>query len=410
MSRLRVGKSYWLDRYTATPRRFPALHGRHQCDVVVIGGGITGCLAAARLASARVRVTLVDAKQIGRGSTAASTALVMQEPDVDFRDLIARHGFARARRVWLQSRRSLRALTALLRRNRVHASLETVPSVYWTADREVASDLRHEITRRRRAGIPAEWLSAEALERISGIAGAAGILTRGNAQLDPYRACLGIAALASAAGARLFERSPVTRITGERTGVRVALEHAEVRADWAVIATGYATPAFKPLAGRFRMTTTYVITTARLSASERREIGLGRVMLWDTDEPYHYARWTPDGRLMIGGEDEPRKHVRNRSAALERHARSLTSHLASLYPALAHVEPEYAWDGLFATTPDGLPYIGPHRHYPRQLFALGYGGNGITFGHLASEIVGRYVLGKNTAEDDFFGFGRLNAD
>ena len=46
-----------------------------------------------------------------------------------------------------------------------------------------------------------------------------------------------------------------------------------------------------------------------------------------------------------------------------------------------------AWEGLFATTPDGLPYIGPHRRYPRHLFALGYGGNGMTFGFLAARLL-----------------------
>ena len=70
------------------------------------------------------------------------------------------------------------------------------------------------------------------------------------------------------------------------------------------------------------------------------------------------------------------------------------------------MKPDYAWEGLFATTPDGLPYIGPHRRYPRHLFALGYGGNGMTFGYLAAEILGRWVHGKETEDDRFFGFGR----
>jgi hypothetical protein len=33
--------------------------------------------------------------------------------------------------------------------------------------------------------------------------------------------------------------------------------------------------------------------------------------------------------------------------------------------------------GLFAMTPDSLPYIGPPRYYPGHWFALGYGGNGM---------------------------------
>jgi glycine/D-amino acid oxidase-like deaminating enzyme len=62
---------------------------------------------------------------------------------------------------------------------------------------------------------------------------------------------------------------------------------------------------------------------------------------------------------------------------------------------------------LFATTPDGLPYVGPHRRYPRQLFALGYGGNGITFGFLAAQILVREACGATSEKDRFFGFARI---
>ena len=43
--------------------------------------------------------------------------------------------------------------------------------------------------------------------------------------------------------------------------------------------------------------------------------------------------------------------------------------------------------GPFALTPGSLPYIGPHRRYPRDWFALGYGGNGMTFGRLAARLL-----------------------
>ena len=95
-----------------------------------------------------------------------------------------------------------------------------------------------------------------------------------------------------------------------------------------------------------------------------------------------------------------------RPAALRERAAQLMSDLATLFPSVAGMAPAYAWEGLFATTPDGLPYVGPHRRYPRQLFALGYGGNGMTLGYLAAESLRRMVDGTATADDRLFGFHR----
>ena len=335
MPKLRLGTSSWLDRDRGGGPRFGAMRGRHRADIAVVGGGITGCVAAYLFARAGARVVLVEARRIGRGSTAASTALLMQEPDVDFRDLAERYGAGTARRVWMRSRASVHGFVRLLQRLRISAGLQVTPSVYWTRDPRAAADLRRELARRHAAGIPGRWLSPAALKRETGIDGAGGILTRGNAQVDPYRSCLGVARGARDAGARLFEHSAVKRLTGGRGGVDIELEHGAIHADWAIVATGYATPEFKPLAGRFRMMNTYVIATPPLPLRTRRDMGLGRVMLWDTERPYHYARWTPDQRLLFGGQDRPKLLRAARADALDRRAELLSAELGEIYPALA---------------------------------------------------------------------------
>jgi glycine/D-amino acid oxidase-like deaminating enzyme len=129
-------------------------------------------------------------------------------------------------------------------------------------------------------------------------------------------------------------------------------------------------------------------------------------MLWDTRRPYHYARWTRDGRLLFGGRDRPQVHGQRRRSSLRRIASDLHDDLVRLYPSLRSVRPEYAWEGLFATTPDGLPYIGLHRNHPRQLFALGYGGNGMTLGFFGAQAVVRLAQGQPGPDDELFGFGR----
>ena len=58
------------------------------------------------------------------------------------------------------------------------------------------------------------------------------------------------------------------------------------------------------------MFNTYVIATPPLSRGSAPRSGLGDVMLWDTERPYHYVRWTPDHRLLFGGRDQPAKRKR----------------------------------------------------------------------------------------------------
>ena len=62
----------------------------------------------------------------------------------------------------------------------------------------------------------------------------------------------------------------------------VVTRRGRLEADHVVIATGYATPFFELLAASFRLMNTYVVATRRMTSRERRAIGLGDVMLWDT--------------------------------------------------------------------------------------------------------------------------------
>jgi glycine/D-amino acid oxidase-like deaminating enzyme len=410
MSKLRVARPLWLDRASSRRRsRYPAMRGDLTADVVIVGGGISGAAAAWTFASAGVRVVLVERALVGRGSTAASTALLMQEPDKDFHELAARYGRAAARRMWQLSHAATRDFIRTLRRLHIACDLTELDSVYYTTDDAAAVLLRREYRLRRAAGIECTWLGRSRLRRRTGIDGTGGIRTPGNGQADPHRACLGLLRAAVRRGARVFERSPVRRIDTSGEGVTVVTAAGAIRANRAIVATGYATPEFKPLGARFSMKHTYVVATRRLGARTRAALGLGDAMLWDTDRPYHYARWTPDRRLLLGGGDRPRLAERQRRRALREGADVVFEHFARLYPALRDVRLDYAWEGLFATTPDGLPYIGPHRRYPKHLFALGYGGNGMTFGFLAARLLLDWYNGRDGADHRLFAFNRQTA-
>jgi glycine/D-amino acid oxidase-like deaminating enzyme len=159
---------------------------------VIVGGGLTGALLAWRFAGAKVRVVLLEGELVGRGSTAANSALLMQEPDKDLGTLTKWYGQMAARRIWQLSRQATRDFIATLQRLDIGCDLVERDSVYYTMRPEVLRTLHAEHRRRRAAGVGGRWLGALALRQTTGIAGAAAIRTRGNAQLDPYRACRGL--------------------------------------------------------------------------------------------------------------------------------------------------------------------------------------------------------------------------
>jgi glycine/D-amino acid oxidase-like deaminating enzyme len=402
---LRRGTTIWLKHDRRTPRH-PILRGHHETEIAIVGGGMTGSMIAEAFTSAGADVIVVEAARAGHGSTAASTALLLQEPDLDLEALSKRYGPKRARRVWELSRDAARDFINTIARLKIDCELRELDSLYYTLSEERATQLRRELRRRQDAGLAGSWVEGARLERAIGFRAAGAIRTRGNAQLNPLAASLGLLAAAADNGARIFERSTVNRIIRTPDGVRLYSRYGRIDARQVVIATGYATRYFRPLAGRFKLRHTYVLASNAAGWMQRRRIGLGDVMLWDTERPYHYVRWTGEHQLLLGGEDHPVKRGARRSIQFSNATQALREYFETRYPSLQDVGFETAWEGLFAMTPDSLPYIGPHRRYPRHAFALGYGGNGMTFAALAARILVEQWQGVESPDHALFAFSR----
>jgi glycine/D-amino acid oxidase-like deaminating enzyme len=119
----------------------------------------------------------------------------------------------------------------------------------------------------------------------------------------------------------------------------------------------------------------------------------GRCLVWEHADPYFYIRSTSDNRILIGGEDIPESDPAVRDRQLRRKTVALLRKLHMLMPWL-QVSSAFEWAGTFAVTDDGLPYIGSAPELPGCEFALGYGGNGITFGYIAAQIIRDNILGR----------------
>jgi glycine/D-amino acid oxidase-like deaminating enzyme len=398
---------FFLDTFPRSRRPDYSRHrGDIRTDVIVVGGGLTGCACAAAFAAAGVKVVLLEADRIGAGATAASAGLLRQDPDASFQETAALHGVRTARHVWQGFRRASLDFGAAIRRLEIRADLAPQDLLLFTRDgAEAARKLEREYKARREGGVEGTWLNARAVAAETGIPSAGGIRTKGEA-LDPFRACLGLAAAAVAKGAQVHERTAVRRVRAGRKSVEIKTDGGVLTADAVVMATGGLLDDVSALRRHFAPTQAYAVVTASLPAAVRREVGKRAAALRDTASPPHILRWLKDDRVLFSGADQ-RPVAKQREKLLVANANELMYELTTIYPSISGVRPEFGWDFVHYGSPDGLPVVGPHRNFPRHLFALGHGRHGAGAAWLAARVLLREYLGERAKGDELYGFARV---
>ena len=398
----------WLDRYPKSRRpSYPRFHGELDTDVAIVGGGLTGCACAASFAAAGIRTVLLESDRIGTGATAGSAGLIREDFDASFQETASAYGLRAARSLWQGMRRASQEFAAAIRRQNIRCDLIPQDLLQLARrDADAVKRLRREYEARREAGFDHSWLTAAALTREASVEGGGAIRTRGYA-IDPYRACLGLAAGAVARGAAVFERTAVRRIRASRKRVDVVTAAGTLRAQAIVVATSAPLADLRALRRHLHHTQGYAVVTESLPAPVRRELGRRAAALRDGAIPPHFLRWLKDDRALFIGADDLPVASRAHDKVLIQRAGQLMYELSTLYPAISGAMPEWSWDFRFDTTVDGLPYIGLHRNFPRHLFALGHGRHGATVAWLAARILLRQFRGEPEKTDDLFGFSRI---
>ena len=402
----RYGISPWI--HQSSPSRVPAysrFRGNRAADVVVVGGGVTGAAVAHACAAAGLDTVLLERNRIGQGSSGRGAGLMPSDPGQTFRDIAAAHGTRSARHVFEAWRRGSIEGAALLRRLRVRCDLEPCDGIL-VARPEEEKILRREYEARHDAGLDLAWLSQKQLQKRMKLDAATGIRMRDTFVLDPYRACIGLMGAAARRGAACFEHSLVRKVRFTRRHADVVVDQGTIRAGTVIVTTGSATAEFKPLQRHLKRRETYFVMTEPVPAAVRRQLGDPGTVLGDVRTPPTRVRWGPDDRLLVGGADQDETPLATRGSVLVQRTGQLMYELLTMYPAISGLQPEYGWDASHGKTADGLMYIGAHRNYPHQLFAIGGGPGGVTGAFVAARILLRALQRTPDKADEVFGWTR----
>lgn len=400
---LRSGCPYWLV-HNGLPHTYPALDRDLACEVAVVGGGITGALIGWHLIQAGISTVLLDRREVGWGSTAASTALLQYEIDTPLVKLADMLGQDHAVRAYQACRQAIGKIENLTRTLSEDCHFRRVPSLFLAKKKSDLGFMRREYEARLAAGFDLQWWDRKELREHMGFDRPCALISEDGGQVDPYRLAHALLHHGSQAGLQVHDRTEVTRHEVKRGHVHLHTQRGcRVKARHVVFATGYEV---KEITRRRLMSlhSTYAFVTEPLPAGAE-PLWHRNALIWEHADPYLYLRTTDDRRVIIGGEDEEFQDPEKRDALLPSKVRALHRKLKHLFPDLPF-EVAFCWTGTFAETPDGLAYIGQMPGFERAYFSLGFGGNGITYSVLAAEIIRDAVTGRVHPFHDLFRFGR----
>jgi glycine/D-amino acid oxidase-like deaminating enzyme len=395
---LRTGSPVWR----VFPSRGASTQGLFAgaaADVVIVGAGITGALLAEALTTRGLSTIVLDRRQPGHGSTAASTALLQYEIDTPLTMMRERIGAERSARAWQRSYRSVADLGVLVRRLGIASDFFPRSAVYLAGDVLDPQQLATECEARRTMGLPTMFLSASELHSLANIDAEAGLFSRGAAEVNPVQLTEGLLASAVQRGCRLFAPVQIAEIEPRDDAVDLATDNGvEIHARHVVFATGYELVRGVPIEGHKR-SSTWVFATKPQPDS----IWSGRELIWEASDPYLYIRTTSDGRVVVGGEDEDLDDEQRRDAMIDAKVEVLQAKAKKLLPAV-DMTAEFRWAGTFGESENGLPTIGAVPGMPRCYAVLGYGGNGITFAVAAAQIIAAELCGQADPDAEVFAF------
>jgi glycine/D-amino acid oxidase-like deaminating enzyme len=399
---LSSGYPFWLIKY-GLPYDYPQLQQDLTTDVLVLGGGISGALVAYHLINADVSCVVIDKRTIGLGSTCASTSLLQYEIDTPLSELQHMIGLDNATAAYRLCDESIDRLGSIAKKIKF-GEFQKEQSLYYAAYKKDAAFIQREYKIRKQQGFDVQLLDEAAVANGFGFTSAAAILSRQGAQTNAYSFTHALHQHAVKKGARVYDRTNPARITHSKAGVVIkAASGHTIKAKKIVYATGYESVNYidKKIAA---FKSTYAL------CSEQGDADMApfknRALLWNTSDPYLYLRTTADNRILIGGRDEDFYNPAKRDKLLPAKTKALVRDFKRLYPGMS-IQPEFSWCGTFATTKDGLPFIDAYKKLPNSYFALGFGGNGITFSQIAAEILTNIITGRKNKFKHIFSFDRI---
>lgn len=357
-------------------------------DILIVGGGITGVTTALMLQKQGKNCVIAELHNICFGTTGGTTAHINSFFDTSYNDVVSGFGKDAARTLAKAARDSINLFKQNVTDLKIDCGFEMKDGYVFAVEQNQVDQLDKMYDASVEIGVEVEYV--DDLPVPSSFIKA--IRYKNQAQIHPARYVMALAREFESRGGIIIENCKVEDVQENNGRLEVTTSTGKTAAGAVIYAT-HIPPGINLLHFRNAPYRSYALAV-QLS-EEKYPDGLA----YDLYEPYHYYRTQEiDGKryLIVGGEDHKTGHQENTEVCfknLEAHARRhfKIENIAS------------RWSSQYFESSDGLAYIGHLPGNPAGVYvATGYGGNGITYSHIAAITLTDMILkGKSEFEELF---------
>ena len=377
-----VAEPYWLGQAGA-PAPAAALDGVETADLAVIGAGYSG-LWTALLAKERDPhrdVVIIEAGTAGWAASGRNGGFCAASLTHGFENGLSRFPGEMDTLLRL-GRENLDEIEATVARHGIDCDFSRTGELHVATEEWQWRDLTASHAAEAARGLDVVLLDRDAVrDEVDSPTYRGGVWDRtACATVDPARLVWGLRAACVKLGVRIFENSPVERITATRGGLQVHTWRGRVTAARVALATGAHGTLLKRIRQFVVPVYDYALMTEPLTGSQMASIGwANRQGIGDTANQFHYYRLTADNRILWGGYDAVYYNGgRITPSQLQREAtfEVLAQHFAATFPQLEGVRFTHKWGGVIDCCSRFSAFFG--RAYGGRLaYAAGYTGLGV---------------------------------
>ena len=395
--------SYWAATAGPAPECDGPVQADKEVEVAIIGGGYTGLSAAYYLAAEQgIEATVLEANATGWGCSGRNGGFALKAGGrLSYQKMIRRYGETTARRMFNEIYDGLARVRGLINDHQLDCDQQPDGHL-WVAHRPRMMRVIESEARflKQSFDYEVDILTPEQLEQEHFISDEAcgAMRFRHGFGVHPLKLAYGYHRLARAAGATIHTSSPVKEWRKEGDHHLLVTPGGVVKAKKVICATnGYTSPGLTPvLKNRTFPVLSNVIVTRPLTTSELQATNfISRDVITDTRTLRFYYRRLPDNRILIGG----RSAISGADACNPKHNENLLQALKAKFGALQDLTFDYQWGGWVCVTFDDMPHIATAENDSSVLYAMGYGGSGVSFAVQAGMRLAEKVAGIQQGHD-----------